>query len=112
MKNDMPTLEKLKTGGESVIDRIAEAGRHAEHLAHDARVIKTRASDLLEDGLHDARRTVARGMHDLEDLRNEAAVRVRRAPLAAVGLTFAAGLLLGLSVGWVGHRPRHANSNS
>lgn len=107
----MPTLEKLKATGESVIDRVAETGRHAEHLAHEARVLKSRASDLLEDGLHDARRTVARGMHDLEDFRDEAVVRVRRAPLAAVGLTFAAGLLLGLCVDWVGHRPRRANSD-
>ena len=107
----MPTMEKLKMTGESVIDRIAETGRHAGHMAHEARVLKTRAADALEDGLHSARRTVTRGMHDLEDFRDEAVVRVRRAPLAAVGMTFAAGLLLGIAVGWIGHGPRRQDSD-
>jgi ElaB/YqjD/DUF883 family membrane-anchored ribosome-binding protein len=106
------TAEKLKTKGEAVIGRLAETSRHAEQLAHEARVLKTRASDLLEDSLHTAKRTVTRGVHDLEDLRDQTVIRVRRAPLAAMGVTFAAGLMLGIVVGWAGHRPRRSASEN
>ena len=43
-----------------------------------------------------ARRAARRTRRDVEDLRDEVVVTVRRAPLAAVGVTFAAGLLAGL----------------
>jgi hypothetical protein len=45
-------------------------------------------------------------MHDLEDLRDEAVVKVRRAPLAAVGFTFGLGFFVGVATSWAGHRPR------
>jgi hypothetical protein len=54
-----------------------------------------RAADAWEDGVHDARRTLKRGLHELEDLRDEAAVQVRRQPFAALGATFLVGLTLG-----------------
>lgn len=78
--------------------------RHAEHLAHEARLFKTLASDAVEDGVHAAKRAMTHGVHDLEDLRDSATHRIRRAPLMAVGLAFGAGLLLGAAFGWIGRR--------
>ena len=93
------TLAKEPTTGR---DRAVDAVRHAEHLAHEARLLKTLASDAVEDGVHAAKRAITHGVHDLEDLRDSATHRIRRAPLMAVCLAFGAGLLLGAVCGQIG----------
>jgi ElaB/YqjD/DUF883 family membrane-anchored ribosome-binding protein len=84
-----------------VADRVADAG---EALAEDARVLKAKAGELFDDGKLAARKTVARRMRELEDLRDETALKVRKAPFTAVGITFGVGLLLGVAIGWMGRR--------
>lgn len=59
------------------VDKVAEA--------------KARALDAVEE----AKRAVTRGKRQLEDLRDTAAYRVKKAPLMSVGLGFGAGILLG-----------------
>ena len=66
----------------------------AEKTAADA---KARVMDAVED----ARRAVVRGKHQLEDLRDTAAYRVKKAPLMSVGMGFGAGMLLGAVMGIV-----------
>jgi ElaB/YqjD/DUF883 family membrane-anchored ribosome-binding protein len=99
------TIDKLQEKATALADRVVEKVRYGEDLAKDAREIKARATEVLEDGMYAARRTFKRRMHDLEDLREDTARRVKRAPFTALGVTFAAGLLLGAIMGWVGHRP-------
>jgi len=53
------------------------------------------------DAVEDARRAVVRGKHQLEDLRDTAAYRVKKAPLMSVGMGFGAGMLLGAVMGVV-----------
>jgi len=65
----------------------------ARRVAHDAQLLKTMAADAAETGRHAVARAITRGRRDLEDLRDSAAYRVKRAPLLAVGVAFAAGLL-------------------
>lgn len=89
-----------------VRDRAVDAVRQAAHVAHEARVLKTLAADAVEDGMHAAKRAITRRMHDLEDLRESAAYRVKRAPLLAVGLAAAGGILLGVALGRLGRRVR------
>jgi ElaB/YqjD/DUF883 family membrane-anchored ribosome-binding protein len=67
----------------------------------------TAASDAVEDGVHAAKRAfkaAQRGLENAADLRDEAAYRVKREPLKAVGLAFGAGLLMGVVGTWVGRR--------
>jgi hypothetical protein len=90
----------------TVRERAVDTVRQAAHLAHEARRLKTLATDAVEDGVHAARRAIARRMHDLEDLRESAAHRVKRAPLLAVSLAAVGGILFGVALGWLGHRAR------
>ena len=41
---------------------------------------------------------------DIEDLRDEAAYRVKRVPLMSIALATGAGLLLGIAFAWLGRR--------
>lgn len=83
----------------TVRDRAVDAVRQASHVAHEARLLKMLASDALEDGVHAAKRAMTHGMHDLDDLRDSAAYRIKRAPLMTVGLALGAGILLGVALG-------------
>ena len=100
------TVEKLQEKAAAAADRVMESTRYAETLAKDARELKARAAEALEDGVHTARKTLRRRANDLADLRDDTALRVKRAPFTAMGVTFATGLILGAIVGWIGHRPR------
>jgi hypothetical protein len=89
----------------SVKDRIVDAYRHGAHLSHEARLAKSIAADAIEDGIHFARRfavmSVRHGAERLEDLKDEAAHRIKQAPLASVTLFAGAGLFLGAAIGYV-----------
>ncbi len=88
----------------TVRERVADATRRVEHLAHDARLLSSRATEAVEDAMHAARRTVTRGVHEMEDLRDRTAIRIRQAPFASVAATFAAGVVLGAAAMWLGSR--------
>jgi hypothetical protein len=93
----------------TIRDRASDAVRQVAHVAHEARLLKTLATDAVEDGVHAAKRAITRGMHDLDELRESAAHRVQRAPLLTVSLAVAGGILLGVALGWLGQsvrRPR------
>jgi ElaB/YqjD/DUF883 family membrane-anchored ribosome-binding protein len=80
---------------ETVREYAADAAQYAKHLEHDARMLKLKATDALEDAVHTATRAVTRRIHELEDLCDAAENRIRRAPFTAVGTTFAAGVMIG-----------------
>jgi hypothetical protein len=82
----------------------ADTVRQAAHLAHEARLLKTLASDAVEDGVHAVTRVITHRLHELEDLRDSAAYRIKRAPLVAVGLALGAGVLLGVVFGRLGRK--------
>ena len=68
--------------------------------------LKTTATEKLDDGLHAAKRVIKQRAHDLEDLRDAAALQVRRAPLQTVAIAAGAGLVLGFVVGRTRGRAR------
>ena len=84
---DTSTL--AETSGACAID----AARRLAHVAHETNLVKTMAADAAETGRYAVSRAITRGRRDLKDLRDSAADRVKRAPLAAVGVAFAAGML-------------------
>jgi hypothetical protein len=83
----------------TVRERAADALRQAAHFSHEARLLKTLATDAVEDGLHAAERTIKRARQTALDARNEVTYRVKREPLKALALTFGTGALFGLTVG-------------
>ena len=89
----------------SVKDRIVDAARHTAHLSHEARLAKSIAADAIEDGIHYARRaaitSARRGVERLQDLKDDATYRIKRAPLASATLFAGAGLILGAGFGYL-----------
>lgn len=77
----------------------ADAVRKAEHVAHEASRLKAVAAEAVEDGVRATKRAITHGLHDLDDLRDTAAYRIKRAPLQTVALAFGVGILLGVVVG-------------
>jgi hypothetical protein len=73
-------------------EKAADAVRTASHLSHEARLLKTMASDAIEDGVHAARRAATVARRDLQELQEDAIYRIKRSPLASVGVAFAAGV--------------------
>jgi ElaB/YqjD/DUF883 family membrane-anchored ribosome-binding protein len=85
-------------------DRITDAVRHAAHFSHEVRLMKSMARDAGEEGVHAAKRVLRRVQREigrLQDVKDEAAYRVKREPLNAVGIAAGTGLLLGAVVGWI-----------
>ena len=93
----------------SVHDRAIDACRQAAHLPHEARLLKSLATDAVDDGVHAAKRaikSVRRSVEELGDLKEEAVHRVKRQPLKALSVAVGAGLVLGLAIGWIGRVPK------
>ncbi len=106
------TVDTRETSGQaapSIRGRLADAARHAAHLSHEARMVKSLAEDAIEDGVHTARRAVKsvhRGIERAQDIKDEAASYVKRRPLTttvAVGLL---GVIVGFTAGWIVTRGR------
>jgi len=70
------------------------------------REVTARANGAMEEGVRTARRTLRKGFETAEDLRDEAAYRVKREPFKAVGLAFGTGVLLGVVAGWASQKGR------
>ena len=60
---------------------------------------KARVMEAVDDGVYAAKRAIVQGKHQLGDLRDTAAYRVKKAPLMSVGMGFGAGILLGAVLG-------------
>lgn len=100
-------LETSESAPSSVADRIMDAGRHAAHLSHKARLVKSLAADAIENGVHAARRavkSVRRGVERLEDVKDEEIHYVKRQPLKTIAMTAGVGFTVGLVAGWIADR--------
>ena len=96
----------MKEVADRLQDRAADALRHVAHVSHEAKLLKTIATDAVEDGVHAARRAIKRGTQDIVDFKDEAVIRVKREPIKAVGLAFGVGVALGAIAGFIGAKAR------
>lgn len=93
-------------GASTLVDKAVDAVRQVTNVSEEARRLTSLASEAIDDGVDAARRTLTvarRRLHDIADLRDEAAYRVKHDPLKAVALAFGAGALVALTaccVGW------------
>ena len=86
-----------ETEQDSVRPHVVDAARRA-HVSHEARLIKSLATDAVEDAVYatnQAIKTAKRRVQDFADRRYEVAHRIRQQPFKAVGIAFGAGALLG-----------------
>ena len=100
---DAPKMETER----SIRERAIDAARQVAHVSHEAHLLKSLAADAVEDGVHAAKRaikSVQRRVEKLDDLKDEAAYRVKRQPFKALGIAVGVGLVFGLALAWVGGR--------
>ena len=64
--------------------------------------LKAISPETLEESLHAAKRALKQRTQELEDLRDAAALRIRKAPMESVGLALGVGVILGLAAGVIG----------
>jgi ElaB/YqjD/DUF883 family membrane-anchored ribosome-binding protein len=57
--------------------------------------------EAFEEAVRAAKRAIKQGVHDLEDWRDAAALKVRHSPFKAVGLALGVGVALGAAAVWM-----------
>ncbi len=99
---DIQTPESEKP---NVADRIVDAARHAAHLSHEARLVKSLTCDAIEDSAHEGiravKKSVQRGIETLEDIKDEGVHYVKRQPLKAIAMAAGVGLMVGMAAAWI-----------
>ncbi|HEV2400638.1 MAG TPA: hypothetical protein VGS27_27115 [Candidatus Sulfotelmatobacter sp.] len=76
-----------------------------EDAVREVSKVRTIAADAVQEGVRSAGQAIRHGRHAAEDAIEEVKHLVKRRPFEAVGLAFAAGLLAGGFLTWVGlHR--------
>ena len=60
-----------------------------------------KATEAVEEGVHEARRSYRLARRRAEDAADDAAARIRRQPLKSVGAAFGAGLVIGAAGAFV-----------
>jgi ElaB/YqjD/DUF883 family membrane-anchored ribosome-binding protein len=96
---------------EQLKGKVSQTAREAQeqltHLAEEAAERKAAIAEAVEDGMHTARRAAKHGYRATEDFVDDTAHRIKQDPLRAVGISFLAGIGLGMALGWlVPHRTR------
>ncbi len=102
---------------QSIGGRLADAARHAAHLSHEARMVRSVAEDAIEDGVHRAKRavkSVRRGIERMQDIKDEATYYVKGRPLGTVAMAAGVGLVIGMAAGLIatGRRGRRDNTEA
>jgi len=77
-----------------------------EDALREAARIKSMVTDAVEDGVKSAMKAIKQGRYAAEDAIGEARHTVKQRPFQAMGVVFAAGVLTGSFLAWLGSR-RH-----
>jgi ElaB/YqjD/DUF883 family membrane-anchored ribosome-binding protein len=85
---------------------ILEKPATVEDVAREVSKIRSIVTDAVEDGVRSARQAIKHGRYAAEDVIEEAQHAVKQRPLQAMGIAFAAGVLAGGFLAWIGFRRR------
>ena len=85
---------------------ILEKPATVEDVAREVSKIRSIVADAVEDGVRSARQAIKHGRYAAEDVIEEAQHAVKQRPLQAMGIAFAAGVLAGSFLAWIGFRRR------
>ena len=85
---------------------ILEKPATVEDVAREVSKIRSIVTDAVEDGVRSARQAIKHGRYAAEDVIEEAKHTVKQRPLQAMGIAFAAGVLAGGFLAWIGFRRR------
>jgi len=77
-----------------------------EDAAREVSKVRSIVTDAVEDGVRSARQAIKYGRNAAEDVIEEAQHTVKQRPFQAMGIVFAAGVLAGGFLAWIGSRRR------
>lgn len=78
----------------------------AEDALREISRIKSAVTEAVEDGVRSAVRAMKHGRYAAEDVIEEAKHTVKQQPLQAMGVVFAAGVMIGSLLTWLATRRR------
>jgi ElaB/YqjD/DUF883 family membrane-anchored ribosome-binding protein len=81
-----------------------EKNATVEDVLREVSKLKDTLTDAVDDGVKQALKAVKQGRHAAEDALDDAKRAVKQNPLEAVGIFFAAGVVTGALVAWLGTR--------
>ncbi len=85
---------------------VLEKPATVENSLHEVSKIRSRVTDAVEEGVRSASQAIRHGRQAAEDAIEEAKHTVKQRPLQAMGTVFAAGVLAGTFLTWIGFRRR------
>ena len=68
--------------------------------------LKTNATEKIDEGMHTVKKVMRQRAHELEDLRDATALKIRRAPFQTMAIAAGSGLMLGWAMGFAKGRAR------
>jgi ElaB/YqjD/DUF883 family membrane-anchored ribosome-binding protein len=83
---------------------LKEVASQVEDVLSEASRIKSMVSEAVEDGVKSAMKAIKQGRNAAEDVISDTRYTVKRNPFQAMGIVFAAGVLTGSFLGWLGTR--------
>jgi ElaB/YqjD/DUF883 family membrane-anchored ribosome-binding protein len=83
---------------------LSEVTASVEDALREVARIKSMVTEAVEDGVKTAVKAIKQGRYAAEDMVGEARHTVKQNPLQAMGIVFAAGVLTGAVVAWIGTR--------
>lgn len=89
-----------------MLANVLEKPATVENSLREVSKIRSRVTDAVEEGVRSASQAIRHGRHAAEDAIEEAKHAVKQRPLQAMGTVFAAGVLAGTFLTWIGSR-RH-----
>ena len=85
---------------------VSERPETVENPLREVSKIRSMVTDAVEDGVRSASQAIRHGGYAAEDAIEEAKHTIKQRPLQAMGTVFAAGILAGTFLTWVGFRRR------
>ena len=85
---------------------VSERPETVENPFREVSKIRSMVTDAVADGVRSASQAIRHGRYAAEDAIEEAKHTVKQRPLQAMGTVFAAGVLAGTFLTWIGFRRR------
>ncbi len=85
---------------------VSEKSATVENALREVSKVKSIVTDAVEDGVRSASQAIRHGRYAAEGAIEEAKHTVKQRPLQAMGIVFAAGVLAGSFLTWIGFRRR------
>ena len=88
-----------------LLDKLGKSAT-VDDVFHELSRIKSLVRDAVDDGVRSAVRAMKQGQDVADDAIHDARRAVRKNPLQTIGIVFAAGVMTGAIVAWMGLRRR------